>query len=158
MSSGLYIQSSAQRRVAHLNELIFLFLRNVLFWNIFSSYPLCTWTYDTPMSGGESSALEYTPVWTLRVFCVHVVEPPDFSRTLYFPFRRQSAGHKTLTSSSGSAAQEGMSGLSFGLASCSPYIQWIQCSCCQLPVPLWPSTSYPTFIPTSSLCFHFSFY
>ena len=52
--------------------------------------------------------------------CVHVVEPPDFSHTLYSPIRRWSAGHKILTSSSGSAAQEGVSGLSFGLASCSP--------------------------------------
>ena len=92
--------------------------------------------------------------------CVHVVEPPDFSHILYSPFRQWSAGHKILTSSSGSAAQEGMSGLSFALASCSPWIQWIQCSAlvasCQFLSDF--STSYPTFIPTSSLCFHFSFY
>ena len=86
-SSGLYIQSSAQWPVTHLNDLIFLFLRNILFWNMSSSYPLYTWTYDTPMSAGEGSILEYTPVWTLPVFRVHVVEPPDFARTLYFPFR-----------------------------------------------------------------------
>lgn len=88
----------------------------------------------------DSPGLLCSCSWTTRLFT-------------YFIFSFQAAicwTQETLTSSSGSAAQEGMSGLSFGLASCSPIFSEFNAlvASCQFLSDL--STSYPTFIPTSS--------
>lgn len=126
-----------------------------------------TWAYETPMNAGESSILEPTPVETLLVFMFTQLNHQAF-HTLYILL---SGGDlldaKFLIPSSVSAALEAMSGLSYGLASCSyralkrkALSQWIQCfalaSTCQFLSDF--STSNPTFIPMSSVYFHFSFY
>ena len=124
----------------------YIFSLSSLYLDLWHSHECRGRQYFGIYSSVDSPGLSCSCSWTTRL-CT------------YFIFSFQ-AGHKILTSSSGSAALEGISGLSFGLASCSPWIQWIQCSAlvptCQSLSDF--SISYPMYIPTSSLCFHFSFY
>ena len=157
-SSRLYIQSSAQWPVTHLNELIFLFLRNILFWSIFSFYPLYTWTCDTPMSAGKAvfwnipqCGLSWSLCscsWTTRLFTYFI-----FSDQAVICWTQNSNVFFRLCSTGGRVWS--FLWLSFLLS----WIQWIQRSAlvasCQFLSDF--STSYPTFIPMSSLCFHFSY-